>query len=438
LRPATTTSGGGVVGTTTLTYDNNGNLTSDGVYTYTWDYRNRLATTTNSGTSTYAYDQSNNRVKLTENGVTTFSPNTLYSVTVGASTNSTATTTKNIFANGLLLATIEHNSSSATTTASTTIRFVAADNLTGSNIVTDQTGAVVETLDYYPYGGLRLDSKTNYGGAKYKYAGTQYDAGTGLDYAQQRYYNSARGNFISEDPVFLGDPKSQVLTDPQSLNVYSYANDNPITRNDPTGRAFGVDDAAGLIGGGLVGGALYVGTSFVSQQSMTWGGVAGSVVSGGIVGWGTANAPETGGLSFGAALALRTSASAAFGGTGALAGNFSKQLIDTQTGAQKNGSISELAASAAFGFVTGGLTEGVLPNARIPMLSSGRGNWNSTGIGLQTKMSEGMISRMSLPSAVKSAVGSQAANSYKTLSGGIVDIARTLGGNSQQQNVSKP
>jgi RHS repeat-associated protein len=53
---------------------------------------------------------------------------------------------------------------------------------------------------------------------------------------QARYQNSSRGQFTSEDPVFLGDPKQQVLTDPQSLNSYSYANGNPITKSDPTGR----------------------------------------------------------------------------------------------------------------------------------------------------------------------------------------------------------
>jgi RHS repeat-associated protein len=51
-----------------------------------------------------------------------------------------------------------------------------------------------------------------------------------------RYYNSAQGQFLSEEPVFLGDPKSQVLTDPQSLNSYSYANDNPIVKSDPSGK----------------------------------------------------------------------------------------------------------------------------------------------------------------------------------------------------------
>jgi RHS repeat-associated protein len=117
-----------------------------------------------------------------------------------------------------------------------------------TDVVTNRSGTVAETLDYYPYGGIRLDSKTNYGGAKYKYAGTQYDAGTGLDYAQQRYYNSARGTFISEDrvPMVLGDQtqiqqitgqsQQAVLADPQQLNFYGYARDNPITKSDPSGK----------------------------------------------------------------------------------------------------------------------------------------------------------------------------------------------------------
>jgi hypothetical protein len=51
-----------------------------------------------------------------------------------------------------------------------------------------------------------------------------------------RYYNGAQGQFLSEDPVFLGDPSQQNLQDPQSLNAYSYANNNPVERKDPTGR----------------------------------------------------------------------------------------------------------------------------------------------------------------------------------------------------------
>jgi hypothetical protein len=35
-------------------------------------------------------------------------------------------------------------------------------------------------LDSFPYGGLGVDTKTNYGGEKRKYTGTEYDALSGL------------------------------------------------------------------------------------------------------------------------------------------------------------------------------------------------------------------------------------------------------------------
>ena len=98
--------------------------------------------------------------------------------------------------------------------------------------MTDPTGAVVEAEDFAPYGGIRMDTKTNYGGVRNKYAGTVYDALSGLNYMQARYQNSGRGQFISEDPVFWG---AQNIADPQSLNSYSYTNDNPISKSDPTG-----------------------------------------------------------------------------------------------------------------------------------------------------------------------------------------------------------
>src|SRR5882724_9120063 len=63
------------------------------------------------------------------------------------------------------------------------------------------------------------------------------DAGVVHALLQARYYDGSKGEFLSEDPVFLGDPKQQVLTDPQSLNSYSYANDNPITKSDPAGNS---------------------------------------------------------------------------------------------------------------------------------------------------------------------------------------------------------
>jgi RHS repeat-associated protein len=51
-----------------------------------------------------------------------------------------------------------------------------------------------------------------------------------------RFYDSQRGQFLSEDPVYWGAPKKQDLQNPQNLNSYSYAVDNPITTSDPTGK----------------------------------------------------------------------------------------------------------------------------------------------------------------------------------------------------------
>jgi RHS repeat-associated protein len=78
------------------------------------------------------------------------------------------------------------------------------------------------------------------------------DAGVVHALMQARYQNSSRGQFISQDPVFLGDPRQKVLTVPQSLNSYSYANDNPITKSDPNGRLGALAAAPFLLEGGEV------------------------------------------------------------------------------------------------------------------------------------------------------------------------------------------
>ena len=83
---------------------------------------------------------------------------------------------------------------------------------------TYESESVTEAEDFYPYGATRVDTKTNYGGEKRKYAGTEYDSLSGLNYAMARYQSPTRGQFISEDPVFLGDPSQQNLKDPRSLN----------------------------------------------------------------------------------------------------------------------------------------------------------------------------------------------------------------------------
>jgi RHS repeat-associated protein len=103
-------------------------------------------------------------------------------------------------------------------------------------VVSDESGNVADTLEYYPYGETRLNQPSYPTNAQRQYI-AQFKDGNSLAYLNARYYDSARGQFLSEDPVFLGDPSQQNLQDPQSLNVYSYAENNPVTRKDPNGLA---------------------------------------------------------------------------------------------------------------------------------------------------------------------------------------------------------
>ena len=86
----------------TYTYDNNGNITGTGSWTYGWDYQNRLSSSGNgTATTTYGYDHENQRVKKTIGVTTTVYPNKYFNV-------ADATSTMHIFTpDGTSIATVE-------------------------------------------------------------------------------------------------------------------------------------------------------------------------------------------------------------------------------------------------------------------------------------------------------------------------------------------
>lgn len=113
---------------------------------------------------------------------------------------------------------------------STKIIYHHSDHLSGASVDTDSNGAILETIDYYPFGSTRLDTQSSYWANDYKYTGKELDSDTGLYYYGARYYDASLGRFISVDP-WGGD-----ITDPQSLNKYSYVQNNPLKYVDPEGR----------------------------------------------------------------------------------------------------------------------------------------------------------------------------------------------------------
>lgn len=115
--------------------------------------------------------------------------------------------------------------------AGSTMEFFVTDHLGSPTMVIDEVGQVLETTDYLPFGQINYQDgiiDNDYG-----FTGKELDD-SGLNYFDQRYYDSTIGKFISIDPVLLSSPQ-QYLIDPQQLNSYSYARNNPIVFIDPTG-----------------------------------------------------------------------------------------------------------------------------------------------------------------------------------------------------------
>ena len=238
-------------------YDTHGNRTQQNVVftaqTLLYDDANQLLQV--SGVETYAYDAAGRRVMKTPNAGGAASASYTfynhagelmygYNAANGQSTNY-------IYLNGKLIA--RH--------AGNTVTYLLTDRLGTPVRETDVNGNVTASFSYRLNGGLF--SGTNQGGPGF--TGHENDPETSLTYMQARYYDAGVGGFLSVDPV------TPTLGDVFNFNRYAYANDNPVTNVDPTGRCTGslfcaTSDAAGVIGNGY--------TTFVNSNDAAGGGNA--------------------------------------------------------------------------------------------------------------------------------------------------------------------
>ena len=89
--------------------------------------------------------------------------------------------------------------------------------------------------------------------------GKERDTESGNDYFEARYYSSSMGRFLSPDWSAQEEPVPYAnLDDPQSLNLYAYVGNNPLTRVDADGHCDSNgqncslwDHVAGAVGGVL-------------------------------------------------------------------------------------------------------------------------------------------------------------------------------------------
>jgi RHS repeat-associated protein len=190
-----------------LTWNDAGQLTQDAV-------------TPASGTAqetTYTYDASGNLLLTADPGtITLYLPDEELSLNT-----STGTVT------GTRYYTLG-KSTVATLTGASSLAYLVGDQ-EGTESVAINASTLALTNRYYdPYGNTRGTAASDFPAGEKGFVGGATDGATGLTELGEREYQPQTGSFISPDPLL--NPG-----DPQDLNAYTYASDNPTTLSDPTG-----------------------------------------------------------------------------------------------------------------------------------------------------------------------------------------------------------
>jgi RHS repeat-associated protein len=209
---------------TAYTYNTNGNLTSDGTWTYTYSNENILLTATATGsTVSYTYDPQNLRKAKTVNGTTT-NYLSVGNQAVGdqgkgqeiAEYNGSGTLLRRyVYGPGL-------DEPLVTIDAAGNHSYHFSDGLGSVVALANASGQLTEKHGYSAFG---LASST--AGTAFQFAGRRIDPETGLYYNRARYYSPALGRFLQTDPTGTKG----------GINLYAYALNDPVNRVDSTGRA---------------------------------------------------------------------------------------------------------------------------------------------------------------------------------------------------------
>lgn len=229
------------------TYDTAGNVLSDGGgsypclgYTYTWNAEEQMTCAVG---ASYTYDGDGVRVKKTGGSATA----TLYWGLVESDTSGNLTS-EYIFLGDRRIARRD--------IATGNVYYYFADALGSSNVVASSTGALENESDFYPFGG-ELGVTQNLSNQKYKFEGKERDPESstlsqpqGLDNFGARFDSSSAGRFMSPDWANSPEPVPYArLGNPQTLNLYAFAQNNPESAPDLDGHQLPLCPDIGGCGG---------------------------------------------------------------------------------------------------------------------------------------------------------------------------------------------
>ena len=284
-----------------FSHDNAGNMIAGDGLTYAFDAANRMKSVGASG-NTYGYDGDGRKVVQ----VTGSSANVFYlwsSVLGQPVVEMTATGVYRAYVynpGGQMLAQLSYNG---------VFYWAHKDHLGSGHFLTALGGSVAYRGEYDPHGQMVLETAPvgSYINSK-KFTGYERNWATGLDYAMARTFQHTRGRFTSPDPLSVG---AADMTNPQSLNRYTYVENDPINAVDPTGLLLAVlceadssySDATGNytiagrcylvdFGGGIGGGIGGYGGGTGGGGGDPFGGGGGGGTGGGDPGGQTNNEPK--------------------------------------------------------------------------------------------------------------------------------------------------
>lgn len=200
---------------TSFGYDNNGNLTSDGSRSYTWNARNQLASLSGPVNGSFAYDGFGRRRSKTVAGTTT---QFLYDGVNPVQELAAGTPTANLLTG---LGVDEYY----TRTDAAGVRNYLTDALGSTMALADGSGTLQTSYTYEPFGALGTTGATT--SNSFSFTAREAD-GTGLYFYRARYYDPMARRFISEDPIQFSGGDS---------NLHSYVRNNPLRWIDPEGLA---------------------------------------------------------------------------------------------------------------------------------------------------------------------------------------------------------
>ncbi|MFL6077182.1 MAG: RHS repeat-associated core domain-containing protein [Mycobacteriales bacterium] len=226
VRSVTTTGGPDSGKTDTFGYNAAGETTARDLSTGTaagaqalaWDAEGHLASATVNGqTSSYLYDAGGDLlIRHDPTGATLYLPDQQ----VHADNNGALTGERYY----------RHGDDTVALRTNAGLFWLLDDPQGTSTVAVDTASQAVSRRYYTPFGQTRGSPAGTFPASRGFVGGTT-DPVTGLEHLGAREYDTTLGRFLSPDPI-------RVTTEPQQLEGYAYAGNNPVTYSDPSGECF--------------------------------------------------------------------------------------------------------------------------------------------------------------------------------------------------------